>query len=662
MILFGSLRAPRALSYLPVFLTAGLLPGLVWAQGVPPRRTLEVQRAPAAIRVDGALDEEGWSGAAVLELIYEYFPGDNTPPPVRTECFVTYDESSIYVGFRAYDSSPSEIRAHLADRDAITTFQQDDHVGFQFDAFNDERRAFQFRINPLGVQADAIFSELDGIEDFAWDAIWESAGQVTSDGYVVEVAIPFSQLRFPRADGALTWGFDVFRSYPRNVRHRISAAYNDRNRSCMLCQVNKITGLSGITPGKNLEFDPTLTGRRTDRRAEFPEGSLAKEEQKAEPGLSARWGVTPNLVLNGTVNPDFSQVEADVAQLSVNTRFALFYEEKRPFFLEGVDFFSTPIPAVYTRTVADPVGGLKVTGKSNSNALGVFVARDEVNNLLLPSNQATDVVSLPQRVWGGVLRYRRDVGQASTVGLIYAGRQADGYHNHLYGADAFWRASNADTVRLQYTRSDTLYPETIVTSQRLEGGALTGGGLLADYNHQSEDWSWLASYQDLGRDYRADSGFVPRVDVRTVEGRFARILRGQAGRWYSQIDLQAIGLRTEDHDGRLTDQKIGVQAIYSGPRQSLLDLTFSKNKALLEGVTYDLDQLDLVGEIRPSGTIRINLTGTLGDALDFANARPGTGVKLGPRSSTARAATWSCGSATTSSVSAWTPAASSRPT
>ena len=260
----------------------------------------------------------------------------------------------------------------------------------------------------------------------------------------------------------------------------------------------------------------------------------------------------------------------------------------------------------------------------------MFVARDEVNNLLLPSNQATDVVSLPQRVWSGVLRYRRDVGQASTVGLIYAGRQADGYHNHLYGADAFWRASNTDTVRFQYTRSDTLYPEAIATSQGLASGALTGGGLLADYNHQSQDWFWLASYQDLGRDYRADSGFVPRVDVRTLEGRFARILRGQAGRWYSQLDLQAVGLRTEDHDGRLTDQRIGVQAIYSGPRQSLLDLTFSKNKALLEGVTYDLDQVDVVGEIRPSGTIRINLTGTLGDALDFANARLGTGVKLGP--------------------------------
>jgi hypothetical protein len=563
-------------------------------------------------------------------LPYEYFPGDNVPPPVKTECLVIFDDKSLYVAFRAFDPRPGEIRAHLADRDEVTTFQQDDHVGFQLDPFNDERRAFQFRINPLGVQADAIFSELDGIEDWAWDAIWQSAGRVTSDGYVVEAAIPFNQLRFPRSAGPLTWGFDVFRSYPRDVRYRISASYTDRNRSCMLCQANKIDGLLGITPGKNLEFDPTTTGHRSDARPDFPSGPLERESQKGELGLTARWGITPNLVLNGAVNPDFSQVEADVAQLSVNTRFALFYEERRPFFLEGIDFFSTPLQTVYTRTVADPRAGVKATGKFGPNALGVFVARDEVNNILLPANQTSDVVSLDQKVWSGVLRYRRDVGKASSVGLLYAGREAAGYHNHLLGADAFWRASNADTVRLQYTRSDTAYPQSVVGEQGQKAGSLRGAGLFADYNHQSQRFSWLASYQDLGPDYRADSGFIPRVDVRTLAGTFARTLRGDAGRWYSQINLQAVGLRTEDHEGRLTDQKVGAEVSYGGSKQSLLDVTISANKTYLKGVTYDLTQVDVLGEIRPAGNLRINFTGTFGDALDFANARKGSGQKLGP--------------------------------
>jgi hypothetical protein len=627
----------QKLSYLSVLLPAlGIGPAAraqtaePKARTVPPKRTFEVHATRQPIAIDGALDEQAWSEAAVIDLPYEYFPGDNVAPPVKTECLVTYDAANIYVAFHAYDPRPREIRAHLADRDAITTFQQDDHVGFQLDPFNDERRAFQFRVNPLGVQADAVFSELDGIEDWAWDAIWKSAGRITSDGYVVEVAIPFNQLRFPKSDAALTWGFDVFRSYPRSVRHRISASYQDRNRSCLLCQANKISGLSGISPGKNLELDPTMTGHRTDRRTDFPDGSLEKDSQKADLGVTARWGITPSLVLNGTVNPDFSQVEADVAQLSVNTRFALFYEEKRPFFLEGVDFFSTPLQTVYTRTVADPQGGVKVTGKAGRNAVGVFVARDAVNNLVLPSNQASDLVSLDQKVWSGVVRYRRDVGNASTVGVVYAGREADGYHNHLYGADAFWRATNTDTVRLQYTRSATLYPAEIVEAHGEKAGSLDGGGLFADYNHQSQNWFWLASYQDLGRDYRADSGFIPRVDVRTLQGNFARVLHGDASRWYSQINLQAIGLRTEDHDGRLTDEKVGAEVIYNGPKQSVLDATLSTNKTLLDGVTYDLDQVDLIGEIRPTGNLRINFTGTFGDALDFVNGRKGTGIKLGP--------------------------------
>jgi Domain of unknown function (DUF5916)/Carbohydrate family 9 binding domain-like len=605
------------------------IPAEAKARAIPPRKTLEVHRTAVPITIDGALDEQAWSDAASLELPYEYFPGDNVPPPVKTECLVTYDTSYIYVAFHAHDPTPKEIRAHLADRDAITTFQQDDHVGFQLDPFNDERRAFQFRINPLGVQADAVFSELDGIEDWAWDAIWKSAGRITSDGYVVEVAIPFNQLRFPKSGGALTWGFDVFRSYPRSVRHRISASYQDRNRSCLLCQANKITGLEGISPGKNVELDPTMTAHRTDRRTELPDGSLRKDNQKADFGLTGRWGLTPSLVLNGTVNPDFSQVEADVAQLSVNTRFALFYEEKRPFFLEGVDFFSTPLQAVYTRTVADPEGGVKITGKSGPNALGMFVARDAVNNLVLPSNQFSDFLSLDQNVWSGVLRYRRDVGRASTVGFIYAGRDGDAYHNHLYGADAFWRASNTDTVRLQYTRSSTRYPSEIVETKG-QPASLGGGGLFVDYNHLSQNWSWFGSYQDLGRDYRADSGFIPRVDVRTVQGNFARILRGRADRWYSQINLQAVGLRTTDHSGRLTDQKVGAEVIYNGPRQSLFDVTLSTNKTLFEGATYDLNQVDVLGEIRPTGNVRVNLTGTFGDALDVVNARKGTGIKVGP--------------------------------
>ncbi len=174
-------------------------------------KSYEIRAATSKIEVNGVLDEQAWQDATVIPVEYEWLPGDNAKPPVRTDALVTFDADNIYIGFRAYDPKPSEIRAHLMDRDTIATFVQDDHVTFMLDPFNDERRAFQFRVNPLGVQADAIFSQIEFVEDFSWDIIWASAGRITNEGFVIEVAVPVNQLRFPRTDGPQTWGVELGR-------------------------------------------------------------------------------------------------------------------------------------------------------------------------------------------------------------------------------------------------------------------------------------------------------------------------------------------------------------------------------------------------------------------------------------------------------------------
>ncbi len=249
-----------------------------------------IKPATSAIKIDGFLNEQAWSEATLIKLPYEWMPGDNIPALVDTDCLVTFDKNFLYIGFRCYDPNPSQIRAHLMDRDATDTLIQDDHVVILIDPFNDERRGFQFRVNPLGVQADANFSEMEGYEDFSWDAIWKSAGEITDWGYSVEIAIPFNQLRFPRTSGVQTWGFSAERSYPRSVRHRLISHKRRRNIACILCQMNKVSGFQGISPGYNLEFDPTLTSVRTDRREQFPPGSMEAGKIKPEPGLTARWG------------------------------------------------------------------------------------------------------------------------------------------------------------------------------------------------------------------------------------------------------------------------------------------------------------------------------------------------------------------------------------
>ena len=446
------------------------------------------------MKVDGVLDEPAWENALVLKIAYEWLPGDNTPAPVDTDVLITHNRTHVYVGFRCFDPEPQKIRAHLMDRDAIDTFIQDDHISIMFDTFNDERRAFQFRVNALGVQADANFSELEGYEDFSWDAIWKSAGKITEFGYVVEIAIPFNQLRFPKSEQPILWGFEADRSYPRTVRHRLSTLGRDRDRSCILCQSNKLLGFANVSSGKNLEFDPTLTVTRTDNREDFPDGPMENGAVDVEPGITARWGITPNLILNATVNPDFSQVEADVAQLDVNTRFALRYPEKRPFFLEGADFFLTPMEALFTRTVYDPLWGAKMTGKLGRNAIGIFTTQDRYNNLIFPANEGSQSTSLEENVFSGVVRYRRDIGSGSTMGVLYTGRSGDDYYNHVGGIDGFLRLSETDTISFQWLHSQTDYPEEIADQFGQNQDDFSGDALYTELFHNSRLLSLKYNY------------------------------------------------------------------------------------------------------------------------------------------------------------------------
>jgi hypothetical protein len=320
------------------------------------RSPFRIPRASSEVGVDAVLDEPAWDEALRLELPYEVWPADNAEASARTEALLTYDVSKLYVAFRAYDAHPDRIRARLSDRDRAF---QDDFVGIVLDTFNDERRAFEFFVNAAGVQMDLVKDDISGREDSSWDAIWDSAGRVTEDGYVVELSIPYTSLRFQRQDGDQVWGVDLVRIHPRDLRRLYAMNQRDRDVNCYLCQVSKLVGFEGATPGRNLEITPTVTAIRTDVAPDhkvdpsdpssdtrrFSQRGLDTGEADYDPGITVKWGMTPNLTLSGTVNPDFSQVEADVGQLNVNQTFALFFPEKRPFFLEGADFFQTPLRA-----------------------------------------------------------------------------------------------------------------------------------------------------------------------------------------------------------------------------------------------------------------------------------------------------------------------------
>jgi hypothetical protein len=596
------------------------------AQAAPRPGALRAVRAEGPVTVDAVLDEAAWTQGEPLEIGYEWYPGNNVASPVRTECRAGYDDENLYLGCTAFDPEPGRIRAHLSDRDKPFT---DDQLIFLIDPFNDHRRAFEFRVTALGVQMDAVFIPQEGFEDFSWDALWRSAGRITPDGYVVEVAIPFKSLRFPQASGPQSWGIILERAYPRSVRHRLRSAYIVRGNNCLLCGADRLEGLQGIAPGRDLEMAPTFTAHRTDAR-DATAGRLVDGDGEADVGLTARWGITSDATLAATVNPDFSQVEADVAQLEVNERFALSYPERRPFFLEGADVFGTPQPVVFTRTVVDPVAGAKLTGKQGGSAYGVMGAHDRVNTLVFPANQASRSALLQQEVTTGVARYRRDMGGSSTLGVLFTARDGDGYHNRTAGLDGLVRLSRSTQLRFQGAFSDTEYPDSLATRMKQRTGAFGGVNAYAQLSHGRPNWSASVAARHVERGFRADAGFIPRVDVRGVNMNATRIRWGRAGGWYSRLSVTTSLERLTDQDGQLTDQGVALSGNYQGPRQTTVDVGVGHNRKLYNGQMFDLVDTRWNLEMRPSRVIGFRMPGRYGYDVDLANTRRATLLTLQP--------------------------------
>ncbi|MBX7186041.1 MAG: carbohydrate binding family 9 domain-containing protein [Vicinamibacteria bacterium] len=597
----------------------------------PPARmaqTRSIARSAGAVKIDGVLDDEIWKTALAIPIEYEWQPGDNVKPPVETTSWVAFDERHIYIAFDARDPEPGKIRAHLDDRDLPF---MDDTVGFFLDPFNDGRRGFQFRINPLGVQMDATNSDVTGDEDWSWDAIWESRGKINHDGYVVEVAIPFSSLRFPRTSGPQTWGFMTMRDWPRSERHRMRSQYFDNKRGCLVCQFDKLSGLQGMEPGRNLEITPTLTGVRTDLRPDFPRGPWVKGDADPSVGVSVRWSVTPNVALNAAVNPDFSQVEADVAQLDVNNSFALFYPEKRPFFLEGADIFSTPFPLVFTRTVADPDWGAKVTGKEGRNAFGAFAARDNRTNILIPGYDGSDEDTLNVNSTEAVARYRADVGEGSSMGAVATLREGGDYRNGVIGVDGDIRLGKADRLRFHAVASDTRYPDAFARSHEQKTGSFGGSAFRLRYFRETRDWFWEARAETLSPGFRADSGFVTQVGTRFVRGGAYRTFNSNGKKkWYTTLGFGAFGDHTESTEGGKPAGGFDFPIDYQGPKQLSLSYNPSPNWDYYAGKTYRNMRHNFGMSVRPSGTVTLEMEGSVGGTVDYANARQADQLRIGP--------------------------------
>lgn len=440
--------------------------------------------------VDGVLDESAWSRATRLSGFWQYQPSDGRPAEERTDVLVWYSPDAIHFGIIARDASPSTIRATVADRDNL---DREDHVTIYLDTFHDRRRAFFFAVNPLGSQQDGVQNEgqfsagrtFGGAVDKSPDYQFDSKGRITSEGYTVEVRIPFKSLRYP-GNGPQTWGLNIKRKIQRTG---YEDTWTDTRRvASFLAQAGTMEGLHDLERGVVTEIQPFVTASSAGFRA--PSGRFDRAAVDLNGGANVRFGFT-NLSIDGTLNPDFSQVESDAGLITVNERFALFVPEKRPFFLEGIELFSTPNQLVYTRRIVDPIAGGKVTGKFGAFGVAHLTAVDDTAR----GNAVFNVT-----------RIRRDLGRNSVAGVTLTDRSGEGPFNRILAADA-----RIVFKRLYYVLGQV-------------GASWTGGDAgrrapiwTAEFDRTARRWGFNYRLTGIGESFESAAGFVPRSNV--VEAR-----------------------------------------------------------------------------------------------------------------------------------------------
>lgn len=545
-----------------------------------PVRLARFERPPV---IDGRLDDADWQGAAVLKDFYQTQPGDNIQSTQPTELLLGYDAKFLYVAFRAHDEA-GKVRATVAKRDSVL---EDDNVRIILDTFNDQRRAYVMVFNPLGVQQDGILTEERG-EDFSVDIVMESKGMVTDEGYTVEVAIPFKSLRYEAGKDKL-WGLHAFRRVKHLNNEENSWMPIQRGNSGFLSQEGHITGLENISTERTLEIVPSLTLSETGKRlrtvpsdvinansALADPGRFVNRPLKFEPGLTAKFGLTPTVTLDLALNPDFAQVESDASVTTANQRFPIFFEEKRSFFLEGIDIFQTTMNAVNTRAIVDPDVAVKLTGKRGRNSFGIMLASDNA-----PGNFSEEELEdadffrdnekfIDKNAYIAVLRLKRDLGTQNNIGLIATSYNFIEKHNQLGGFDGRFRL-NPQTV-FSFQVLGTTSRRLFYDPDRDENIYRTGNGFGYSVNLEKKSRHIYMNGAAFGRtrDYRADVGFTRRTGTNVAELFIRYSTEPNGKRTLQSWNVGSYNYTVYDWRARMRGWGTGARAFLNFPRQSFI--------------------------------------------------------------------------------------------
>ena len=573
---------------------------------------VRIPRMDTTVTVDGVLDEPAWGRAARMTGFSQYQPQDGVPAVEPTEVLVWYSSSAIYFGIRAREVHGDLVHATHADRDNIGA---DDYVQILLDTYNDRRRAFLFGVNPYGVQQDGTRIDayaggaggvygggggfgstniLDGNVDLNPDFVFDSRGRLVPGGYDVEVRIPFKSLRF--AGGRVqTWGINVL----RRVQH---SGYQDswapvvRASASFMNQSGWLDSLTDVHRGLVLDLTPVATERVDGAPGASGAGYAYGHDEQL--GLDVHYGVTPNLSLDGTINPDFSQVEADVGQVTLNQRFALFYPEKRPFFLDGLELLDSPNQLIYTRRIVSPDAGAKLAGKVGPWTIATILSSDSTSESATGSHPLF-----------GIARLRYDLGPTSNLGFVGTTKEDGGQFSRLLDLDAHIVHNRIYFIELQGVATWTH------DSTGFHRGTLT----QATWDRTGRYWGFHLNATGIAPDFQAAAGFVNRTGIVNLSyfNRFTGY--GERGALLETVSSFQTISRVWSYDG------FGRQAALEGTESANLQGTlrgwWQPNVSLQRNFyRFDATSRGYLGT--PYGSYRVRATAVPADTTTTAFAVP----------------------------------------
>ncbi|HYM60494.1 MAG TPA: DUF5916 domain-containing protein [Thermoanaerobaculia bacterium] len=595
------------------------------AEVKPPVPQFRINRATGPITIDGDLSEEAWQNATKVEQWYETNPGDNTPPKVRNIGYLTYDDRYFYAGFHFYDPNPSQIRAPFTDRDFVSS--DTDYGGVILDTRNDRRTGILMLANPRGIQYDSVSDDTTGNEDSSPDFYWDSAAKITNDGWTLEIRIPFSSLRYEQKDPQ-EWGIMLYRNYPRDRRYQMFSNRIPRGSNCFICTEGTLVGLENLPKGGHLIVAPYVTAKADGAPRGDLGSPLVTRPVRGDGGIDAKWTPNAAMALDATINPDFSQVESDIAAISANQRFAIFYPEKRPFFLEGNELFSTPIQAVYTRTITSPRFGIRATGKFNHNGYTILVTQDRGGgSVIIPGPTESNLANQDFSSTDVIGRIRHDFGR-SYASFLLTDREFSGGYNRVLGPDFQWRINPLDTLTGQVLVSQSRTPNVPDQNAEWDGRKLSSWAGDLWWSHSGPKWDLFTEAKSIGDEFRADAGFLPQVGFHSNYGEIGYTTH-PAG-FFSRVRYYVFSEYDSKQDGALLGRLFSAGFGGDGKYSSFTRIRYQLDEVrTTSDQTFTRHQLVYQVNFTPNRRFAyVQIDGWVGQQVDFANDRLGEGANV----------------------------------